>query len=108
MTWKEGDVRAVVFEEDVDAILNIIIPINGRDDMFRWPHTKDGKLSVRSAYYHIQDGGGLTQGNTNNQPVMGSTSLWMTIWSTKVWLKIKAFVWRLATNTLETKDNLVR
>lgn len=44
--WKENVVWEVVYPNDANAILKITIPLLGRSDVLRWPHTWDGRVIV--------------------------------------------------------------
>jgi hypothetical protein len=49
-SWVQETVSAFFDKETADLILQVPISRHGGDDFVRWPHTKDGIYSVRSAY----------------------------------------------------------
>lgn len=67
----------------------------GEDELV-WPHSKDGMASVRSVYRLLRA----------NDAVSNATK-WRSVWSSKVLPKIKAFLWRLMSNALAVRQNLV-
>lgn len=77
------------------------------EDIFRWPCTPDGRIMVRSAYHAIKNAN--TSAETNEAMLITNTSsnIWSAIWRAKVWPKVQVFMWRLVTNLVAVKSNLV-
>ena len=49
-SWCEETVRAFFQDEIANEILLLPVGRHGEEDYVRWPHTKFGEYSVRSAY----------------------------------------------------------
>lgn len=104
--WDTDAVREAVHPEDVDVVLQTSIPLARRADILRWPDTSDGRATVRSAYHVIHSSrSDLDVGDT-----VGSLPrhIWPAIWKTYMWPKVQAFLWRLASNSIATKENLAK
>lgn len=88
----------------MEVVLQTPIPLIGRPNIIRWAATSDGRATVHSAYHVIHSN------STDVVDINGSSlqHLWPTIWKSKLWLKVQAFVWRLGTNSIATKENLVK
>lgn len=54
-SWNEVLVRQVVLPNEVQDVLQVPIPLIPRDDVLRWPFTRDRKVSVKSAYHKLRD-----------------------------------------------------
>lgn len=68
----------------------------------------DERVMVRSAYHAInnrQSAGAMDEDATTDP---GTSSLWPVIWKARVWPKVQAFMWKLESNSIATKANLVR
>lgn len=52
-SWREDLVREAVHPDDVEIVLQQDIPMIQHSDILRWPHTRSGKMSVRTAYHSI-------------------------------------------------------
>lgn len=105
-TWRQELVRHAVGEVGAAMILDMQIPIEPRRDVLRWPHTRSGAVTVRSAYHCIHDKRTRRGQDLNQQPL--NQSVWQVIWQSKVWQKIKAFMWKVASRVLPSRLNLVR
>ena len=76
------------------------------EDLPFWPHTHDGVFSVRSTYRLLLD-----QAETE---IEGSSSVgenlkvWKSIWSLRVPNRVKSLMWRVGTNSIPTRANLVK
>lgn len=53
--WRDQEVRQAVQAEDVDSVLAITIPLYQQADVLRWPHSRSGDISVKSAYHCIHN-----------------------------------------------------
>lgn len=63
-TWMESQIREVVPEIEVPLVLSVPIPLIRRPDLLRWPFERGGKLTVQSAYHHIQNQDGGSEDRT--------------------------------------------
>lgn len=107
-TWRDNIVRDLVNPSDVKVVLNITIPIEQGQDVLRWPHTRDGAITVRSAYHRVHGESSDFQVDLNRSPRPDMLLVWPAIWNAQVWPKYKAFMWKMANDVLPTKDNLRR
>lgn len=51
--WKESMVQEPVQPSDVDVVRNVKIPLIDSNNVFRWPHTRDGRATVKSVYHSL-------------------------------------------------------
>lgn len=72
-----------------------------------WPHTKDGKYSVKTGY-HTAVSDLNDPSNPSSSDLNANKVLWKVVWGARVIPKVKHFVWRLLTNSLPTRVNLFR
>ena len=71
-----------------------------------WPHEKSGIYSVKSRFRLLCEGQDSME--ITNQENPGDRMFWKKLWKIQVPGKIKHFLWRACTNSLATKDNLVK
>lgn len=79
-------------------MLNVHIPQLAREDVLRWPYTRDRSVSVRSAFHRLRK---REQTGTTTDHLR-----WAPIWNVVVWPKVKAFMWRLVSNAISIRANL--
>ena len=104
--WKVELIRQIFHDFDVDKICKIHIPSSGTEDCIAWHHEKNGIFSVRSAYKLAASSLHHDQSNpSSSSREAGDRSIWDLIWKAKVPGKVRIFSWRVATNTLATKEN---
>ncbi|XP_021720087.1 uncharacterized protein LOC110687459 [Chenopodium quinoa] len=84
-------------ERDQRCILSIPLSVRAPKDVLMWAFSKEGTYNVKSAYML---GKGCNLDNFHNA--------WVKIWSLDVSSKIQNFLWRVCTNTLPTRSDLVR
>ena len=104
--------RAFSPQEVADEILKINVNLEGGPDYVRWPFTRYGHYSVRSAYNMARtnlfllvrsaNGGGQNSG----WPL--EDKMWKKIWNIKVPNKMKILVWRFVHNCLPSGEQLQR
>lgn len=98
-TWKR-DLLATLFQpRDHEAIVNMRLFRLHNEDKLLWKHSKDGRFSVKSAYYFIME---TLIGNTHLR-VPGE---WYNIWRLRVPQKVKLFLWRVIRGCLPTRMKL--
>jgi hypothetical protein len=110
-TWIPETVNAFFDEETAEQIMQIQISKDG-GDFIRWPHTKSGTYSVRSAYNlartdsfffsRSKKGGGSSSSAANEE------EQWKVVWKINAPRKMKTHVWRFAHDCLPTGVQLVR
>lgn len=107
-SWKERDIRALVCQEEADAILSIPISQSGRMDFLVWHPNPNGIYSVKSGY-HLA----LEDAKAKLPPIASSSfhppdKVWKFIWNLNIPQKLKHFWWKACSNLLATKENLHR
>lgn len=93
--------------DDATEVMKVTVPLEERNDIIRWTHTRDGKISVQSAYQYIKCS--QTEPTAGNQQKVPSLrDLWQAIWAAKVWPKVQTYTWRFLSNSIAVRANLVR
>lgn len=89
----------MVQQVDADEVLKLVVSMVEQRDILRWPHTTDGRPTVRSLYAYL--GSSRSTGNMGigHQPA-NQSPMWQAIWKSKVWPKIQTYTWKLATNSI--------
>lgn len=80
---------------DVKVVLNIEILLDQRRDTLRWSHTREMRVSVRSAYHSLQGSRRVDDSNGAQSTAKETSTLWLTMWKAKVWPKVQNFMWKL-------------
>lgn len=93
-----------LLQADDAVVLQILIPSHSRPDILLWPAMGDGHATVRSAYHAIHS----TRVEVEDGDGQSSKQLWSPIWTTRVWPKVQTFMWKLGTDFIATKQNLVK
>jgi hypothetical protein len=110
--WEEESVRAFFLGGVADDILQIPINRNGGNDFARWPFTKYGVYSVKSAYNMARTCSFLNERSKSGlgqcSSWLGEEKLWKALWRVKVPNKMKIVLWRLAHDCLPSGDQLRR
>ena len=77
-----------------------------QEDLLIWPLEKSGNYSVKSGYRLLREWQDLDgfQGQVSDV----QKRFWKSIWRIKVPGKIKHFIWKACSNSLPTKENLLR
>jgi hypothetical protein len=105
-SWNEHLIRELFQEHDVQAILSIKLPQQDLEDRVAWHYERNGVFTVRSAYrlaFRLKHQGRDSVSSSSNPN--GERSLWNLIWRADVPPKVRVFGWRLATDTLPTRNN---
>lgn len=102
--WNELKIHQHVSVDDAALIIQMSIPYTRTEDKFLWPHTKNGETRARSVYHRLRE----LQGDDNGQTYTQNTDLWRAIWGAYIIPNAKNFVWRLTTNSIVVKMNLIR
>ena len=104
--WNLGLIDQCFYPPDAQIIISLPLCITPQTDSFVWPAEKNGSYSVKSGYKILceeqQLGGPLTEATKAQR------NLWKGVWKLKVLGKIKHFLWKSCTNSLPTKDNLMK
>ena len=97
--WRATVVHDLFTPADAQAILSIPIPYRPRPDKLIWVPDAKGCFSVKAAYKEIV---------SQNGPNPATALEWSLLWKLKAPERIKMFLWRVGTNTLPTRDNLMQ
>lgn len=96
--WNVSLIKDLFEPDSANAILSIHLPPNPRPDKLIWTLNPNGKFSVKSAFHIV------------TQPPSPPPHLdvnWKKLWKLKGAEWTKMFLWRLGTNTIPTKENLL-
>jgi len=104
-SWNVEVLQNYFYPWEVDAIRKIYVSEACNLDCLVWPKTSDGSYSVKSAYQML-----ATEAINEAPSLSGGTDtkVWKTIWKIRVPPKIRHFMWRLAIDSLPTKQNIAR
>lgn len=106
--WNKDKLRLVTSKEEIQAISLIPVSFFQREDSLVWHYSSNGVYTVKSGYrIALKD---LTRQN-EMQPSSSFTpnkNMWPSIWKLDVPHKVRHFWWRACSNSLATKENLVR
>ncbi|KAL0014289.1 hypothetical protein SO802_001358 [Lithocarpus litseifolius] len=97
--WKPHIINEVFEPQSAQAVLSIPNPITPRVDKLCWILESKGVFTVKSAYK-----ASLPQVPTHSTPLVD----WKKIWKLNTLQRIKLFLWRLGSNVLPTKENILR
>lgn len=93
-----------LFPELASHILSLRPSILGAKDTFTWPLHKTGNYTVKSGYYSTQT---AKYQSANLLSTSGTPWNWKKfIWPQDLLPKLKYFLWKAATNSLPTGENL--
>ncbi|XP_023912636.1 uncharacterized protein LOC112024225 [Quercus suber] len=97
--WKSSLIHELFDPSSAQAILSMPVLVTPTPDKLIWIPESKGCFSVKSAYHTIR---------TLSNPPHPTDTDWKKLWKLKMPEKTKMFLWRLAVNTLPTRDNLSR
>lgn len=103
-TWRETKIRTTFLPHEAETILGISLSSYNQDDTAIWDGTKNEVYAVRNGYHLLV--------NESYQEILRSsdttlvTHIWNTIWSLRVLVKIRHFLWRACHESLPTRKNL--
>ncbi|KAJ1419155.1 Reverse transcriptase zinc-binding domain [Sesbania bispinosa] len=100
-SWKVSVIRSVFAIKDAENILNMPLMNTEREDELIWKLSRDGKFSVKSAYYHV------TECMIDNSHLK-EPGEWKLLWRLGVPNKVKMLLWRLLRGCLPVRTNLQR
>jgi hypothetical protein len=107
--WNEPLLRELFYEHDIQTILSIDLPQQNHEDRVAWHYERNGVFTVKSAYrlaYSLKHQNRNCV-STSSKPD-GERALWNCVWKANVPPKVRVFGWRLATDTLPTRNNKFR
>ena len=104
--WKADMVKQMFHSFDAEEICRIKLPSRKTEDCIAWHMEKLGIFSVKSAYRLA------TQISERDNPPSSSSSnssdnrsIWNLIWQAQVPPKVNITGWRIATESLATREN---
>ncbi|XP_026419814.1 uncharacterized protein LOC113315772 [Papaver somniferum] len=101
-TWKT-DILNVLFDENIVAeIINIRIPIAGKDQL-RWEPSSNGIFTIKSAYSSIFNDSLVDKPTKNNLDIC-----WKSFWRYKLSQRVQHFMWKYLHGCIATKSRLSR
>ncbi|KAK6119838.1 hypothetical protein DH2020_046411 [Rehmannia glutinosa] len=105
--WKEDAIRSLFSTSETNAILSIPVFKNSSNDLWVWHFTKNGKFTVRTAYFNLLKSGILQnldhlQASTSYR----SKSVWKKIWRFQIPDRAKRFIWRCCLGSIPTSEFL--
>lgn len=105
-TWNEQKVQSAADPTDASCILQIPIPVEVEPDELIGPFMEDECATTKSISYRLR---AAKEGNPADLTKRGdrTTTIWRHIWATNTTPKIKNFVWKMLTNSLFVRMNLV-
>ena len=102
--WKTQLIEHMFLPHEASSILGMPLSSHACLDTVIWPHTTNGRYSVRSAYRFLMERANWDWPNHSNME--SESNLWKNIWSLKVIPRVKLFLWRACLEALPTKANL--
>ena len=109
-SWIPEKVHAFFNEETADQIMQIQISKEG-GDYIRWPHTKNGMYSVRSAYNFARSNSFFVsrskRGGGSSSSAANEEKDWKLVWKINAPDKMKIHMWRFAHDCLSSGVQLV-
>lgn len=106
-TWNLDLIRRIFIKGDAEAILHTPISQLGTRDKLVWNHTRNGILSVDSAYQWITNQQ-MPDKPESSTCVAKERNMWRRLWSMNIKGKIKHFLWRAYHNILPTGNRLLQ
>ncbi|KAM7274350.1 hypothetical protein ACFE04_029014 [Oxalis oulophora] len=104
--WKDELICQLFSPGQAEAIMPIPLGFGDHKDQWIWKGTNDGQYSVKSGYTVAWD---RLFGPRNSQNVGDVGFLYFNkIWSFSVLPKIRFFMWKLASDSLASKENLAK
>ncbi|KAK6118977.1 hypothetical protein DH2020_047263 [Rehmannia glutinosa] len=105
-SWKTDLIRHVFPEQEANLILSIPLHCSNHNDTWYWVHSKNGKFSVKSAYYTMLHAPNLSEVNRMGNSSTGISTVWRKLWKLTIPARISHFAWRALTDSLPTPSNL--
>ena len=102
--WKTQLIEHIFLPHEAASILGMPLSSHTCLDIVIWPHTTNGRYSVRSAYHFLMER--ANQDRPSHSNMENESNLWKNIWSLKAIPRVKSFLWRACLEALPTKANL--
>ena len=104
--WNTHLIDRHFYPPDAKLIKSLPLCSTPQSDVLIWPKEKTGTYSVKSGYKLLCE----WQNVELNQPRISDIdrNFWSSIWKINVPGKIKHFIWKACSNSLPTKENLLK
>nr|POE64187.1 putative ribonuclease h protein [Quercus suber] len=104
--WNAHLIDRRFYLRDARLIKSLPLCSTPQPDILTWPKEKSGNYSVKSGYKLLCE----WQNEELNWSQVSNVekSFWTSIWKIKVPGKIKHFIWKACSNSLPTKENLMK
>ncbi|KAJ1438735.1 Reverse transcriptase zinc-binding domain [Sesbania bispinosa] len=97
--WRVNLIRSIFSPEEAVEILNMPLTSCAREDEMIWKLSRDGKFSVKSAYFHVTE-------NMIDNSHLKELGEWKTLWRLGVPNRVKLLIWRLLRGFLPVRISL--
>ncbi|KAM2524302.1 hypothetical protein PS1_031040 [Malus domestica] len=104
--WEVDFLKPFVVDDEIKAILEIPLGDPTLKDRLVWPYEKKGAYSVKSGYHWAFSRTHIHRNLNPHRSDMIPTQLWKCMWSLKVPLKIRVFMWKSLQAAVATMANL--
>nr|POE63869.1 putative ribonuclease h protein [Quercus suber] len=104
-SWDIDILKGFFAPLEVDLILKIPLSSSYVEDKLVWPHTANGVYSIKSGYNFLAKEKLSPSLALSHQD--DGRSIWKKLWSLSMPNKIKNFLWRVSTEVILVKKNLV-
>ena len=101
--WNTNLINVCFYPPEAYLIKSLPLSLIPQPDTLVWRPEKSGCYSVKSGYKLLYELDTIRSQATDSQK-----SFWKSIWKLKVPGKIKHFLWKACTNSLPTKENLLK
>lgn len=97
--WKSSIIHELFNPNSAQAILSIPLPYYPKKELLMWALNSKGIFFVKSAYRVL-----IEQDKSSNPAGVP----WKKLWKSRLPERVKMLIWRLGSNALPTKDNLMK
>ncbi|XP_042939571.1 uncharacterized protein LOC122274613 [Carya illinoinensis] len=104
--WKMDTLREVFRHEEVEVVCRIPVSMSNSQDKLIWRCAKDGRFTVRSAYYLAGEMSAEQKGQTSQ--ARQKSELWSKLWKLMVPSATRMLLWRACHDSLPTNQKLVQ
>ena len=104
--WLQETVDNIFLPHEAATIKSIPLSYGECVDKVFWSHSPDGKYSVRLAYRLLMEE--ELSGAPSPSDLTLTKRIWKGIWSLRVPNRVKTLLWRVGTNSLPSKANLLK
>jgi len=99
-------INNIFLPHEVALILSIPLSLSSCEDRLFWPYNPDGSYSVKSGYRWLMEEDLKEEPSTSD--LSNTRSIWKGVWSLRIPNRVKTLLWRAGSDTLPSKNNLLR